>query len=55
MPEKLKIKDQRMKPFIDSDEIWGFINNTRFTRERVKKIISKSLDKNRLTMEETAG
>ena len=54
MPEKLKIKDQRMKPFIDSDEIWGFINNTKFTRERVREIISKSLDKNRLTMEETA-
>jgi hypothetical protein len=23
-PEKLKIPDQRMKPFIDADEIWDF-------------------------------
>jgi len=24
-PEKLKIPDHRMKPFIDIEEIWGFI------------------------------
>jgi len=53
-PEKLKIKDQRMKPFIDADEIWGFINNARPSKERVREIIAKSLDKQRLTMEETA-
>ncbi|MEI8005980.1 MAG: [FeFe] hydrogenase H-cluster radical SAM maturase HydG [Bacteroidota bacterium] len=53
-PEKLKIKDQRMKPFIDSDEIWGFINNAKPSKERVREIIAKSLDKQRLTMEETA-
>lgn len=53
-PEKCSIKDQRMKPFIDPDEIWGYINNTKPSRERIKDVISKSLDKNRLTMEETA-
>ncbi|MCX6285675.1 MAG: [FeFe] hydrogenase H-cluster radical SAM maturase HydG [Bacteroidetes bacterium] len=53
-PEKLRIKDQRMKSFIDPDEIWGFINNARPTKERVREIISKSLDKQRLTLEETA-
>jgi len=53
-PEKLKIKDQRMKPFIDPDELWGFINNARPTKERVREIIAKSLDKQRLTLEETA-
>ena len=53
-PEKLKIKDQRMKPFIDADEIWGFINNAKPSKERVREIIAKSLDKQRLTMEETA-
>ncbi len=53
-PEKLKIKDQRMKSFIDSDELWGFINNARPTKEGVRNIIAKSLDKQRLTLEETA-
>ena len=53
-PEKLRIKDQRMKPFIDAGELWGFLNQTRATKERVREIIAKSLDKNRLTLEETA-
>ena len=53
-PEKLKIKDQRMKPFIDTDELWGYINRTPAEKERVRAIIAKSLDKNRLTLEETA-
>ncbi len=53
-PEKLKIKDQRMKPFIDSDELWGYINNAAVSKERVREVIAKSLDKNRLTLEETA-
>lgn len=53
-PEKLKIRDQRMKPFIDSDEIWDIINNTVSTKERVREVIAKSLDKQRLTLAETA-
>lgn len=53
-PEKLKIKDQRMKPFIDPDEIWGFIRNARSDKARVREIISKSLNKQRLTLEETS-
>jgi 2-iminoacetate synthase len=53
-PEKLKIKDQRMVPFIDSDEIWGYLNATKATREQVREVIAKSLDKNRLTLAETA-
>ena len=53
-PEKLKIPDLRMKPFIDSDEIWGFINSIAPEKSRIKEIIAKSLDKNRLTLEETA-
>ncbi len=53
-PEICSIKDQRMKPFIDPDEIWELINNTKATPERVREIIAKSLDKHRLTMEETA-
>lgn len=53
-PEKLRIKDQRMKPFIDSDEIWGYINTTPASKEQVRAVIAKSLDKNRLTLAETA-
>lgn len=53
-PEKYSIKDQRMQPFIDPDEIWKLINNTASTKERVREVIAKSLAKNRLTLEETA-
>jgi 2-iminoacetate synthase len=53
-PEKLNIPDQRMKPFIDPEELWGLINKTVADKQRVRDIISKSLDKQRLTLEETA-
>ncbi len=53
-PEKLSIPDQRMKPFIDPDEIWNLINNTKPDKQRVRDVIAKSLDKQRLTLEETA-
>src|SRR5674536_220319 len=53
-PEKLSIPDQRMKPFIDPEEIWNLINNTKPDKHRVRDVIAKSLDKQRLTMEETA-
>lgn len=53
-PEKLSIRDERMKPFIDPDEIWDLINKSIPTPKRVREIIAKSLDKQRLTLEETA-
>ncbi|MFN8241451.1 MAG: [FeFe] hydrogenase H-cluster radical SAM maturase HydG [Bacteroidales bacterium] len=53
-PEKLSIPDKRMKSFIDPAEIWHLINNTRSDKIRVREIIAKSLDKQRLTLEETA-
>ncbi|MBP7496922.1 MAG: [FeFe] hydrogenase H-cluster radical SAM maturase HydG [Bacteroidales bacterium] len=53
-PEKLKIADKRMEPFIDPDEIWGYINNTKTDKIKVREVIRKALDKKRLTMEETA-
>jgi 2-iminoacetate synthase len=53
-PEKLSIPDQRMKSFIDADELWRFINNTKSDKQRVREVISKSLGKHRLTLEETA-
>ncbi len=43
-----------MKPFIDPDEIWNLINNTKPEKQRVRDVIAKSLDKQRLTLEETA-
>lgn len=53
-PEKYRIPDERMKPFIDADEIWEYINNAKPTKERVREIIAKSLDKQRLNLEEVA-
>ncbi len=53
-PEKYRIPDKRMQPFIDPDEIWDFINNTKATKERVREVIQKSLNKQRLNLEETA-
>ncbi|MCX6248789.1 MAG: [FeFe] hydrogenase H-cluster radical SAM maturase HydG [Bacteroidetes bacterium] len=43
-----------MKPFIDADEIWGYINQAAADKGRIREIIAKSLNKNRLTLEETA-
>ena len=53
-PEKLSIPDQRMKAFIDPVEIWDYISNTKPEKQRVRDVIAKSLDKQRLTLEETA-
>ncbi len=53
-PEQYKIKDERMKPFIDPQEIWDYINNTKATKEWVREVIAKSLNKERLNLEETA-
>lgn len=53
-PEQYKIKDQRTKPFIDSEEIWDYLNQTEATPERVREVIAKSLNKERLNLEEVA-
>ncbi|MFA8299051.1 MAG: [FeFe] hydrogenase H-cluster radical SAM maturase HydG [Hyphomicrobiales bacterium] len=53
-PEICSIPDRPMEPFIDSNEIWDFLNNSKATKERVIEIINKSLSKERLTLEETA-
>jgi len=53
-PEKYRIPDEPMKPFIDADEIWEYINSARPTREKVDEIIKKSLAKKRLNLEEVA-
>lgn len=53
-PEKCSIPDQRMKPFIDADEIWNYINQTKPDKAAIREIIQKSLAKQRLTLRETA-
>ncbi|MCE5204899.1 MAG: [FeFe] hydrogenase H-cluster radical SAM maturase HydG [Porphyromonadaceae bacterium] len=53
-PETYRLPDLPMRPFIDSGEIWKYLNNTQSTPEKVQDIIGKSLDKNRLNLEETA-
>lgn len=53
-PEKYAIRDQRMQPFIDPDEIWNYINNTVSDKQRVRDVIQASLSKKRLSLEETA-
>jgi len=53
-PEQYKIADAPMQPFLDDEEIWDFLNNVESTPEKVKAIVEKSLNKNRLNLEETA-
>lgn len=53
-PEKYKISDRPMQSFIDTDEIWDYLNNIVSSKERVKEVIAKSLSKRRLSLEETA-
>lgn len=54
-PEKCRIADESMKPFIDADEIWEHLNNARPSKEQVRDIIAKSLDKQRLNLAEVAA
>lgn len=53
-PEKCRIPDQRMKPFIDPQELWDYINETVPDKIKVREIINKALNKERLTLQETA-
>ncbi|PKP01689.1 MAG: [FeFe] hydrogenase H-cluster radical SAM maturase HydG [Bacteroidetes bacterium HGW-Bacteroidetes-6] len=53
-PEKYRLPDVPMQPFIDADEIQGFLDNTISTPEKVRAIIAKSLSKKRLSLGETA-
>ncbi len=54
-PEICRIKDERMKPFIDIQEIEEHLKNTvNPQKEEINAIIQKSLNKERLTLRETA-
>lgn len=52
--QKYAIADEPMKVFIDAEEIIGILNNAKPDKYIVKDIIDKSLNKTRLTMQETA-
>jgi 2-iminoacetate synthase len=54
-PQTYKIPDKRMQPFIDADELWGYLEHADTGKHRIRDIIQKSLEKNRLTLEETAS
>jgi 2-iminoacetate synthase len=53
-PEKYSIPDVPMQPFIDAEEINGYLENTKADAEKVRSIIAKSLSKKRLNLEEVA-
>lgn len=53
-PEKYKLEDVSMQPFIDVDEIEGLLSTTKSSAEEVRRVIAKSLSKQRLNMAETA-
>lgn len=54
-PQKYKLEDRPMENFIDSNEIWDILKqNENPSLERVREVVARSLDKNRLTLEETA-
>lgn len=53
--EKYKIEDKRMQPFIDADEINEFLAKADTSEENIRRIINKSLNKQRLSMPEVAA
>ena len=55
-PQKYRIEDRPMQNFVDSDEIWEILKrNENPDPGRVREVIARSLDKNRLTLDETAA
>jgi 2-iminoacetate synthase len=53
-PQEYNIADRAGVPFIDPQEIGYLIQNTKSDKRQVFDIIEKSLDKNRLSMQEVA-
>ncbi|MDD3715545.1 MAG: [FeFe] hydrogenase H-cluster radical SAM maturase HydG [Candidatus Marinimicrobia bacterium] len=54
VPQKYRIPDEAMKPFIDPGELHAFLQRPKPEKERVREIIQKSLAKNRLSLPEVA-
>jgi len=53
-PQTYAIADEPMKPFISGEEISGMLGAAESNKNRVREIIARSLQKKRLTMQETA-
>lgn len=53
-PEIYHIPDEPMRPFIDTAEIWDYLDNTVSTPTKVREVISRSLNKKRLNLGEVA-
>jgi len=53
-PQAYKIKDRTMVNFIDPEEIWNYINKAESDQEKVRLVIEKSLNKERLNLEDVA-
>lgn len=53
-PEEYRIKDVAHQPYIDPEEIWDYLNDAKPDTETVQRIVAKSLDKQRLNLEEVA-
>lgn len=53
-PQTYRIPDEAMKPFIDPEEIEEFLARPKPSHEHIRQIIAKSLNKERLSLEETA-
>jgi 2-iminoacetate synthase len=53
-PEKYRIADEPMKPFMDASEIEEILLHARPDASVIRDIIAKSLDKQRLSLAETA-
>jgi 2-iminoacetate synthase len=53
-PQQYKLNDLAQQSFIDEEEIWDILNHAASSPDEVRRIIAKALDKNRLSMQETA-
>jgi 2-iminoacetate synthase len=53
-PEKYKLPDIPMTPFIDAEEIEGFLAGPKPGKQEVEAVIAKSLNKQRLNLQDTA-
>lgn len=53
-PQQYRIKDEPMTPFIDEQEIWDILEDAKPTKDKVIEVINKSLNKKRLSLQETA-
>ena len=53
-PQTYAIPDEPMKPFISEEEIWDILKQAKPDKQRVRDIIAKSLNKKRLSLQETA-